>query len=106
MNVSRERNEPVALDVFSSEAAAQLSAQAGALRSAMGFFRVGGGPETPASLVTPHAPAPARTASPLRSAPQPRPAPRGAKAKGGFDLDLSAAEDELDAQFTRPKMRA
>ncbi len=87
-----------------SSTAEQLSAQAGALRTAMEFFRVraGGAGDSPAPVMG----APARTGSPV-SSPRSAPAPRSAgsspksKAKGGFSLDLTAGEDDLDAQFRR-----
>ena len=75
-----------------SATADELSEQAEALRGSMGFFRTG---QAAAAAEV--------TERPRRPNPAPAPAARPGRklAGGGFELDMSASEDELDAQFAR-----
>ncbi|KAA9008007.1 methyl-accepting chemotaxis protein [Histidinibacterium aquaticum] len=68
-----------------SSTAEQLAAQADTLRSTMSYFRLAASEFQPTTRTTPHAPTP--KVQPMSS--------------GGFDFDLSPAEDALDAEFAR-----
>ncbi|SFD72505.1 methyl-accepting chemotaxis protein [Roseivivax sediminis] len=73
-----------------SSTAEELAAQADTLRTAMAFFRLSAG----------DVPKPAATASPPA---QPR---KATGPKAGFDFDMGAGEDELDAEFVRASRSA
>ncbi|WP_139103179.1 methyl-accepting chemotaxis protein [Pararhodobacter sp. CCB-MM2] len=75
-----------------SSTAEELAAQAETLRASMSFFQLAAGRGQPVAT-----PARVRSAAPSK-------APRSKakqKASEGFDFDLQASEDELDAQFMR-----
>jgi methyl-accepting chemotaxis protein len=91
-----------------SASAVQLAGQAEAMNDAVGYFDVAGGDAGAADPSRGGAPAhdaptvdrkPAPRAETAPRKPQPQKAP--ARAAGGFDFDLEAGTDDLDARFRR-----
>jgi methyl-accepting chemotaxis protein len=89
-----------------STTAEELSMQAGELQNAIAYFRVGTAADRSSDRTKAPAPRGARPReAELRqavaaAAPHMKRAPKG-HAKGGFDLELDARTDDLDAEYTR-----
>ncbi|MEH6774305.1 MAG: methyl-accepting chemotaxis protein [Cereibacter changlensis] len=102
VNLAIQRLDQVTQDNTStagrmSSTAEELSAQAGQLQAAIGFFRIGT-VSTPLAVASSEAIPPPPVRKPATRVPA-RPLP--AKASGGFDFDMTPGEDRLDEGFLR-----
>jgi methyl-accepting chemotaxis protein len=85
-----------------SSTAEELSQQAGELQAAIGYFRLGTAPAREAAAAAKPAPRRREEIEGAIMAAAPHMArSRPARSSGGFELDLDAGGDELDAEFSR-----